>query len=117
MRQIRSEVKLNLTNLEQRNLKQGNARGIKRHFTDTNVIHSGQVRSVQSSPVSEQDENEEPSSIRKKYERVYCGKEFHRSDNLAEHIRSHTGEQPYNCLRCQKAFTTKSNLNRHMRNC
>ena len=44
------------------------------------------------------------------YECEFCSKQFPRAANLTRHLRSHTGEQPYTCLMCTRAFSISSNL-------
>ena len=44
-----------------------------------------------------------------------CGKRFEYRSELIEHIRTHTGEQPFACSICNKDFRQKSTLTVHTR--
>ena len=69
--------------------------------------------------ISDDDDDEEKQEIEQQqhrlhgngyYECEFCSKQFPRAANLTRHLRSHTGEQPYTCLMCTRAFSISSNL-------
>ncbi|ERL88151.1 gastrula zinc finger protein XlCGF57.1 isoform X1 [Dendroctonus ponderosae] len=51
----------------------------------------------------------------KPFECKYCVKKFHHSSHLKEHIRRHMGEKPFPCTVCPKRFTIKGELTMHMK--
>ena len=44
-----------------------------------------------------------------------CQKSFNRNARLQEHLRSHTGERPFNCEQCPKDFLRESHLKHHVK--
>ncbi|KAH6939248.1 hypothetical protein HPB50_016572 [Hyalomma asiaticum] len=44
-----------------------------------------------------------------------CGKRFARSDELARHFRTHTGEKKFECPLCNKRFMRSDHLTKHAR--
>lgn len=50
----------------------------------------------------------------KPYQCQFCPKAFAQSGNLATHMRIHTGERPYKCHYCEKRFTQSSAHKNHV---
>jgi uncharacterized C2H2 Zn-finger protein len=51
----------------------------------------------------------------KPFECTECGKTFAESGTRTKHMRTHTGEKPFKCTECGKTFAQSSKLTTHMR--
>ncbi|KAH3894107.1 zinc finger protein 236-like isoform X2 [Dreissena polymorpha] len=45
---------------------------------------------------------------------TFCLKMFASSSNLNSHMRTHTGQKPYRCMKCQRLFPRMNNLRGHI---
>ena len=50
----------------------------------------------------------------KPYKCSHCGKAFSQSSNLITHCRKHSGFKPFTCNTCGRAFQRKVDMRRHM---
>ena len=51
----------------------------------------------------------------KPYQCSQCDKAFSHDSDFTKHLKIHTGEKPYQCSHCDKAFSMNSDLTRHLR--
>ena len=49
------------------------------------------------------------------YQCEVCSRRFSRAENLTTHMRIHTGQKPFQCEVCDKCFNHSGNLTQHMR--
>nr|CAB3255960.1 zinc finger protein Pegasus [Phallusia mammillata] len=66
-----------------------------------------QITSIQSAVSSDDGE------IKRLYQCLKCSFSSYYPGNLRVHMRRHTGEKPFHCEFCGRAFSDKSNLNSH----
>ncbi len=66
-----------------------------------------------SSTVSMSNGSSSSSSVRQQHMCRFCGKVLSSDSSLQIHLRSHTGERPYQCPVCLSRFTTRGNLKAH----
>ncbi|XP_054724314.1 zinc finger protein 341-like [Uloborus diversus] len=79
-----------------------------------NIITEFYSSMVKTKKQSAEGENEEESKKDHKLKCSYCWKSFMKNFDLQQHIRCHTGEKPFQCIVCGRAFAQKSNVKKHM---
>ncbi|XP_055934134.1 zinc finger protein 341-like isoform X1 [Argiope bruennichi] len=75
-------------------------------------FHSSMVKTKKPATENENEENQNKKD--NKLSCAYCCKNFTKNFDLQQHIRCHTGEKPFQCIVCGRAFAQKSNVKKHM---
>ena len=94
--------------------------GLYSHFAENNdalSINSTCV-STHDYPISNRIDFEihsQSHTMGKQFQCVQCNKSFTKKQYLKKHMIIHTGERPYKCNRCSKDFVEKGKLVRHQK--
>uniref|UniRef100_A0A4W5KHR5 C2H2-type domain-containing protein n=1 Tax=Hucho hucho TaxID=62062 RepID=A0A4W5KHR5_9TELE len=56
-----------------------------------------------------------PAPTAKEHACIVCGKILNCASHLATHMRSHSEERPYQCVKCEQRFKYKQSLNQHQK--
>ena len=66
-------------------------------------------------PTEDSPGNKEADYLHRKVYCSYCPKRFWSLQDLRRHMRSHTGERPFECSICHRKFTLKHSMMRHLK--
>ncbi|XP_077982725.1 zinc finger protein 341-like isoform X2 [Glandiceps talaboti] len=84
------------------------------HPTPSSRPNVSVITDVQNAAKRRRNGSQDPSKKLGKLKCTYCDKTFNKNFDLQQHIRSHTGEKPFQCIVCGRAFAQKSNVKKHM---
>lgn len=76
--------------------------------------HSDEESSGEPDEVPREQQPHASSDRRRVHQCLVCGKALASKTNLVVHIRQHTGERPFECGKCDKAYASRGGLRKHM---
>ncbi|XP_077357554.1 uncharacterized protein LOC144004297 isoform X2 [Festucalex cinctus] len=82
-------------------------------FAHGNVVSFSASNHSQDLPYASSSLGSASASVRPQHMCRFCGKVLSSDSSLQIHLRSHTGERPYQCPVCLSRFTTRGNLKAH----
>ncbi|CAL4229027.1 unnamed protein product, partial [Meganyctiphanes norvegica] len=88
---------------------------VLRHYNNTPTVKSSDYLAYKLINHDSLSLNEHEHGLEKPFKCMKCEKSFTQKPNLQRHMSTHRGEKDFVCPVCQKSFTQKSNLQRHMR--
>lgn len=75
------------------------------------LIHSDNLE------LEQQDEDPKYEGKNRKYVCKYCQSRYYAKDHLLSHMRTHTGEKPFECGKCKERFMYRSTWSNHKVRC
>ncbi|KAF9517195.1 hypothetical protein BS47DRAFT_544088 [Hydnum rufescens UP504] len=80
-------------------------------------VRRGEGKDDVKNPPNPVEDTTDSGDATKKYKCDLCPRSFDRPSALAQHDNVHTAKKPHVCLHCNRVFSVKSNVTRHLDTC